>query len=96
MVAVLTSGTMTDAEMLQSHPDASYLMAITESALAPGPDSIDAAPVTVGVCAVDAATGQMLLGQWCAYTLYHVPLCALLRRCLGSRQGHQCWLILEP
>ena len=70
MVAVLTSGTMTDAEMLQSHPDASYLMAITESALPPGPDSIDAAPVTIGVCAVDAATGQMLLGQWCATLIY--------------------------
>lgn len=64
MVAVLTTGTMTDAEMLQSHPDASYLMAITESPATPGADSIDAEPVTIGVCAVDAATGQMVLGQW--------------------------------
>ena len=65
MVAVLTTGTMTDAEMLQSHPDASYLMAITESAVPASADSIDAEPVTIGVCAVDAATGHIVLGQWC-------------------------------
>ena len=67
LVAVLTRGTLTDAEMLASTPDASYLMAITEGPPA-GPraaDSIDVEPVTIGVCAVDAATGQMLLGQWC-------------------------------
>ena len=70
LVAVLTRGTLTDAEMLQSTPDAAYLLAITEGPPPPaGPrdlDSIDAEPVVIGVCAVDAATGQMLLGQWCA------------------------------
>ena len=67
LVAVLTRGTLTDAEMLASTPDASYLMAITEGPPAGprAPDSIDAEPVVIGVCAVDAATGQMLLGQWC-------------------------------
>ncbi len=73
LVAVLTRGTLTDAEMLQSTPDAAYLLAITEGPPPPpsaggprAPDSVDAEPVVIGVCAVDAATGHMLLGQWCA------------------------------
>ena len=70
LVAVLTRGTLTDAEMLQSTPDAAYLLAITEGPPPPAggardSDSIDAEPVVIGVCAVDAATGHMLLGQWC-------------------------------
>jgi DNA mismatch repair ATPase MutS len=80
LVAVLTRGTLTDAEMLASTPDASYLMAITEGTPA-GPraaDGIDVEPVTIGVCAVDAATGQMLLGQWCGFGL--------------CRRSPVCWL----
>ena len=33
LVAVLTTGTLTDAEMLSGHPDASYLLALTEMPL---------------------------------------------------------------
>ena len=46
LVAVLTIGTLTDAEMLSGHPDASYLLALTEHPAhssapeaAPGPGS---------------------------------------------------------
>ena len=58
MVAVLTKGTLTDPEMLQSHSDASYIVALTEVATAQTNQPI------VGLCAVDCATGQMLLGSW--------------------------------
>ncbi|KAK9844444.1 hypothetical protein WJX74_002610 [Apatococcus lobatus] len=42
LVAVLTTGTLTDAEMLSGHPDASYLLALIEHPLpshGPGPGS---------------------------------------------------------
>ncbi len=79
LVAVLTRGTLTDAEMLQSTPDAAYLLAITEGPPAAGGprNSVDAEPVVIGVCAVDAATGHMLLGQWCAVAL----ICLLAGQC---------------
>jgi DNA mismatch repair ATPase MutS len=35
MVAVVTRGTMTDAEMLSRHPDASFLLALAEAPAAP-------------------------------------------------------------
>ncbi|KAL4857543.1 DNA mismatch repair protein 6 [Chlorella vulgaris] len=68
-VAVLTRGTLTDAEMLSSQPEASYLLALAElpvpAALAAASEASGAPPaVWVGACAVDVATGQMLLGQW--------------------------------
>jgi DNA mismatch repair protein MSH6 len=68
MVAVLTRGTMSDMEMLASHPDASYLLAITEApaeAADGGAADGERPTAAIGVCAVDVATGQMLLGQWC-------------------------------
>lgn len=43
MVAVVTRGTMTDAEMLSRHPDASFLLALAEAPAA----------------AVDPATGAL-------------------------------------
>ncbi|EFN52031.1 hypothetical protein CHLNCDRAFT_139631 [Chlorella variabilis] len=68
-VAVLTQGTLTDAEMVAAQPEAAYLLALAEL---PVPDALMAAAehsgappcVWVGACAVDAATGQMLVGQW--------------------------------
>lgn len=109
-VAVLTQGTLTDAEMLAGQPEAAYLMALAELPV-PGmctcagglncqrsgggggaalparlaaacPNLCPAAPVPadalmaasehtgapptvwIGACACDAATGQLLLGQW--------------------------------
>ena len=35
LVAVLTTGTLTDSEMLSGHPDASYLLALSEQPLPP-------------------------------------------------------------
>jgi DNA mismatch repair protein MSH6 len=74
-VAVLTRGTLTDAEMLGAAPDAQYLMAVAELPLPPGGDGDDADTeggaagaaalhAWVGAAAVDAATGQVLVGQW--------------------------------
>lgn len=84
MVAVVTRGTMTDAEMLSRHPDASFLLALAEAA-APAAQPAGAAgaaaaaaaggagscggvtgdaQTVLGACAVDVATGQMLIGQW--------------------------------
>ena len=52
MVAVVTRGTMTDAEMLSRHPDASFLLAFAE-----GP-----------AAAVDPATGALdMSGPPCKY-----------------------------
>lgn len=59
MVAVLTKGTLTDPEMLQSHSDASYVVSLREEATAGHQDH----PL-LGICAVDCATGQMLVGSW--------------------------------
>ena len=102
MVAVVTRGTMTDSEMLTTHPDACFFLALAEApapmpatdvnttSAADGsagrPEGGDAgaggaetgggaqaggrgsgeAQVLLGACAVDVATGQMLIGQWCA------------------------------
>ena len=59
MVAVLTKGTLTDPEMLQSHSDASYVVSLREEAN----DGSHDHPL-LGICAVDCATGQMLVGGW--------------------------------
>lgn len=60
MVAVLTKGTLTDPEMLQSHSDASYIVALQEE---PTAEQHQDQPF-IGLCAVDCATGQMLVGSW--------------------------------
>lgn len=59
MVAVLTKGTLTDPEMLQSHSDASYVVSLREELHEGHYDR----PL-LGICAVDCATGQMLVGSW--------------------------------
>ncbi len=93
MVAVVTRGTMADAEMTAAHPEATFLLALCErevpaSAASPT-DAPEASPtdapeashtdvpeasgsgrytgdvlITLGACAVDVATGQILFGQW--------------------------------
>ncbi|KAL0028206.1 hypothetical protein WJX79_001719 [Trebouxia sp. C0005] len=73
LVAVLTQATLTDAEMLQAHPDAAYLLSITEQQIAkaePGQEEhgaqqgLNDKSVRIGICAVDVATARILLGQW--------------------------------
>eukprot|EP00878_Enallax_costatus_P014342 GHUV01015002.1.p1 GENE.GHUV01015002.1~~GHUV01015002.1.p1 ORF type:complete len:1085 (+),score=444.50 GHUV01015002.1:267-3521(+) len=59
-VAVLSRGTLMDPEMVSAHPDAAYVLAVVEVHDASyGHD----APF-IGVCALDTAAGQMLLGSW--------------------------------
>ena len=84
-VAVLTRGTLCDADMLAATPDAAYLLALAELPV-PQQEKEDEgmelegqegaqghgqgggagarARVWVGACAVDVATGQVLVGQW--------------------------------
>ncbi|EXB28598.1 DNA mismatch repair protein Msh6-1 [Morus notabilis] len=54
--AVVTKGTLTEGEMLSANPDASYLMAVTESC-----QNVDR---IFGVCVVDVATSRVILGQF--------------------------------
>ncbi|KAI8462894.1 MAG: muts domain V-domain-containing protein [Monoraphidium minutum] len=75
-VAVLSRGTLTDAEMTGAHPDASYVMADAEMTGAHPDASYVMAVVeleagagqhdrpVVGACALDAAAGRILLGSW--------------------------------
>lgn len=70
-VAVLSKGTLTDAEMLMTAPEAAYLLTLVEL---PVPQTvIDESSTSItairpkvwsGVCAVDVASGHVLLGQW--------------------------------
>ncbi|GMH33654.1 hypothetical protein BSKO_01488 [Bryopsis sp. KO-2023] len=60
-VAVLTKGTLRDAQMVQSHPDPAYLMAVIE--IAPTANDFDHTKL-LGICAVDVASTQMMVGQF--------------------------------
>ncbi len=75
MVAVVTRGTMADAEMVSANPEAAFLLALCEAPAAqpaqPQPQAGGAATrytgdvqTALGACAVDVATGQILFGQW--------------------------------
>ncbi|KAK4418061.1 DNA mismatch repair protein MSH6 [Sesamum alatum] len=58
---VVTKGTLTEGEMLSTNPDASYLLAVTESCLV----SANQQGVHIfGVCVVDVATSKIILGQF--------------------------------
>ncbi|KAF8006661.1 hypothetical protein BT93_K0846 [Corymbia citriodora subsp. variegata] len=59
--AVITKGTLTDGEMLSANPEASYLMAVTESCQTFADQKAER---TLGVCLVDAATSRITLGQF--------------------------------
>lgn len=58
--AVVTKGTLTEGELLSANPDASYLMALTESNQRPASQSTDRC---FGICVVDVATSRIILGQ---------------------------------
>lgn len=55
-VAVVTKGTLKDAEMMENISEANYLMAIC------GDDS--AGCISFGTCSIDVASSQILLGQF--------------------------------
>lgn len=59
--AVVTKGTLTEGEMLSANPDASYLMAVTESChILPNQQER-----IFGVCVADVAASKIILGQVC-------------------------------
>ncbi|KAL0389708.1 UNVERIFIED_CONTAM: DNA mismatch repair protein MSH6 [Sesamum calycinum] len=59
--AVVTKGTLTEGETLSTNPDASYLIAVTESCQV----SANQQGVHIfGVCVVDIATSKIILGQF--------------------------------
>lgn len=58
--AVVTKGTLTEGELLSANPDASYLMAVTESSQSPASQNTDRC---FGICVVDVATSRIILGQ---------------------------------
>jgi DNA mismatch repair protein MSH6 len=72
MVAVLTQGTLTDPEMLRSHADASYVLSIAEQ-----PAKELSGQPSIGVCAVDCATGQILVGNWYDFMSQILCRCSL-------------------
>ncbi|KAG8370216.1 hypothetical protein BUALT_Bualt14G0094000 [Buddleja alternifolia] len=59
--AVVTKGTLTDGEMLSTNPDASYLMAVTESCQI---SANHQGMHIFGICVVDIATGNVIVGQF--------------------------------
>ncbi|GFR46110.1 hypothetical protein Agub_g7598, partial [Astrephomene gubernaculifera] len=72
-VAVLSRGTLVDAEMVASRPDASYVLAVAEVDVEQQQQQQEEAPsgggggggrVRIGLCAVDAASGQVLVGEF--------------------------------
>ncbi|KAF5181247.1 Dna mismatch repair protein muts [Thalictrum thalictroides] len=70
--AVITKGTLTEGEIIATNPDASYLMAVTESFS----DSKEASLI-IGVCVVDVSTSKFILGQF-GDDSERNSLCALL------------------
>ena len=62
--AILTKGTLVDAEMLMATPHAAYLMSVSEVREEEEEEAeAGGERVVVGVCAVDAAAGLFLVGQ---------------------------------
>nr|XP_011465355.1 PREDICTED: DNA mismatch repair protein MSH6 [Fragaria vesca subsp. vesca] len=59
--AVVTKGTLTEGEMLSANPDASYLMAVTETSQNLVNQNAER---VFGVCVVDVATSRVILGQF--------------------------------
>lgn len=59
-VAVLSRGTLRDPELLEGEPGASWLLSLVEVPAADGSRE----RAEIGVAAVDAAAGRVLVGQW--------------------------------
>ncbi|GMH02314.1 hypothetical protein Nepgr_004153 [Nepenthes gracilis] len=58
--AMVSKGTLTEGEMLSTNPDASYIMAMTESCLV---SSDQMEERIYGVCVVDVSTSRIIIGQ---------------------------------
>ncbi|PSR94715.1 DNA mismatch repair protein [Actinidia chinensis var. chinensis] len=58
--AVVTKGTLTEGEMMSANPEASYLLAVTESCQTLGNQQ----GRIFGICVVDVATNKVILGQF--------------------------------
>ncbi|XP_050237496.1 DNA mismatch repair protein MSH6 [Mercurialis annua] len=59
--AVVTRGTLTEGELLRANPDASYLMALTESRQNLENQNFER---NFGICVVDVSTSRIILGQF--------------------------------
>ncbi|PSS14723.1 DNA mismatch repair protein [Actinidia chinensis var. chinensis] len=58
--AVVTKGTLTEGEMMSANPEASYMLAVTESC-----QTLEHEQGRIfGICVVDAATSKVILGQF--------------------------------
>ncbi|PIA61132.1 hypothetical protein AQUCO_00300566v1, partial [Aquilegia coerulea] len=72
--AVVTKGTLTEGEIMATNPDASYLMAVTESFWVSESKEEN---LIIGVCVVDVSTSKFILGQF-GDDSERNSLCALL------------------
>ena len=63
MVAILTSGTLTDPDMLRAQPEAAYVLSLHEQALPPVTAGAPA-EVLLSACYCDCASNTLILGQW--------------------------------
>lgn len=61
-VAVLSKGTLVDADMMSAVADAQYIMSLFERQCTSGSGSN--AMYRIGAVAVDVASGQVLIGEW--------------------------------
>ena len=78
MVAILTSGTLTDPDMLRAQPEAAYVLSLHEQALPPV--AAGAPPeVLLSACYCDCASNTLILGQWWVF-----PICTALSCTLHS------------
>lgn len=65
MVAILTTGTLADPDMLRAQPEAAYVLSLWER---PAPPVAPGGPqrTLLGACYTDCASNTLTLGQWCA------------------------------
>ena len=65
VVAILTSGTLTDPDMLRAQPEAAFALSLCERPLPPVAAGAPA-QVLLSACYCDCASNTLILGQWCA------------------------------
>lgn len=68
-MAILTSGTLSDPDMLRAQPEAAYVLSLWER---PAPPVAPGGPprTLLGACYTDCASNTLTLGQWC---VPHLP-----------------------
>lgn len=88
MVAILTSGTLTDPDMLRAQPEAAYVLSLCERALPPVAAGAPAETL-LSACYCDCASNTLVLGQWCALACplpARLPATVALRHRVASTQ----------